>query len=136
MTGFFVAAVPLLLGGLFGGAAALLAFPVLRMVKTWGRTTGTIVDLEEFESGGETVRRLELRFRDGAGREWKTTSPIAWKTAEYRKGAELPILFDPENPSTVRVERFAEIWLMPAIVGASGAIAVLLGFGFAIALSR
>ena len=136
MTGFLVAAVPLVLGGLFAGAAGLLAFPVLRMIQTWGRTKGTIVDVEEFESGGETVRRLEVRYRDEAGREWKASSPIAWMTAEYKQGAELPILFDPGNPSSVRIEKFAEIWLMPALVGGAGAIAVLLGFGFAISLAR
>src|SRR5687767_804868 len=66
---------PLVLGALFAGAAAIVGAPVLRMHRSWSRTMATVVDVEQFVSGGEMVRRVELRFRGTADREWTATCP-------------------------------------------------------------
>lgn len=134
MMTFFVAAVPAVLGGLFAAAAAIVLMPSLRMRRHWAKATGTVVDFEEFESGGETVRRVEVRFRGPGDREWTASCPIAHRMSRFTVGAETRLLFDPNNPTNVRVDSFEELWLLPSLVGGVGAIAVILGVFLAVGL--
>lgn len=131
---FLIAAVPIVLGGLFAAAATIVLMPSLQMRRHWSKTTGTVVDLEEFESGGEKVRRVEVRFRGPGDRDWTASCPIAHRMSRFSVGAETPVLFDPRNPSNVRIDSFEELWLMPSLVGGVGAIAVILGGFLAVGL--
>lgn len=131
---FLIAAVPIVLGGLFAAAATIVLIPSLQKRKHWTKTTGTIVDLEEFESGGETIRRVEVRFRGPGDRDWTASCPISHRMSKFSVGTETQLLFDPRNPSNVRVDSFEELWLMPSLVGGVGAIAVILGSFLAVGL--
>nr|MBA3314122.1 DUF3592 domain-containing protein [Planctomycetaceae bacterium] len=125
----------LLLGGLFAAAAAIVASPVLRVHRTWSKAIATVVDVEQFKSGGETVRRVELRFRGAADRDWTATCPVFQSVSRFAKGSDIPILFDPRNPTSVRIHTFMELWLLPALVGSVGMLSVLVGLCLAISLS-
>jgi hypothetical protein len=136
MSWLLVPVVPVVLGGLFAAAAMILAYPAMQMRRTWVSTRGTVVDVEEFESGGTTVRRIEVRFTDMHGCERVRTSSLAWGLFKFEKGAEVPLFYDPENPAAVQVGTFPEVWLLPTLVGAAGTLAAGLGLCFAISLAR
>jgi hypothetical protein len=126
---------PLALGVLFGAAALIVGAPVLRIHRSWSKAIATVTDVEQFESGGETVRRVELRFRGSADRDWTATCPVVQSVSRYAQGSEVPILFDPRNPSNVRIETFMEFWMPPALVGSVGLLSVLVGLCLAVSLS-
>jgi hypothetical protein len=135
VTALLVWLTPLVLGGLFAAVATMVAAPALRVYRTWTKALATVVDVEQFESGGETVRRVELRFRGSADRDWTATCPVVQSVSSFEKGSEIPILFDPRNPASVRIETFMELWLMPALVGSVGLLSVLVGLCLAFSLS-
>jgi hypothetical protein len=126
---------PLVLGALFAGAAAIVGAPVLRIHRSWSKTVATVVDVEQFVSGGETVRRVELRFRGSADREWTATCPVVQSVGRFARGTEVPVLFDPRNPSNVRIQTFMEFWMPPALVGSVGLLSVLVGLCLAVSLA-
>jgi hypothetical protein len=126
---------PLALGVLFGAAALIVGAPVLRIHRSWSKAIATVTGVEQFESGGETVRRVELRFRGSADRDWTATCPVVQSVSRYAQGSEVPILFDPRNPSNVRIETFMEFWMPPALVGSVGLLSVLVGLCLAVSLS-
>ena len=124
MTELLVWSAPLILGGLFAGAAAIVTVPALQMRQRWSKTTGTVVDVGEFESGGESTDR-----------DWTASCPVLHNVAGYSKGSDVPILFDPQNPSSVRIDSFKELWLYPSLVCSVGTIAILVGLCLAISLA-
>jgi hypothetical protein len=64
--------------------------------------------------GGESVR-----FRGSTGS----------RVPDYQIGARVPVVYNRANPTEARVDTFAEIWLLPKVLGITGFVFLVLGIG-------
>ncbi|WP_306733966.1 DUF3592 domain-containing protein [Marimonas arenosa] len=97
-------------------------------------TTGTVVDIEidrsfDSETGSESVTyrpTFEYSAVDGVKRNAKTVA--ASSSYDYPIGARVQILYNPDDPQTVRVSGFWSVYLLPIVFVAVGVLLIGLGF--------
>ena len=99
----------------------------MRLERSWISTRGTVVEnmTVAFASGASYApvvdfRTLEgetVRFADGVG----SIPP------DYEVGAEVKVLYDPEDVHSARGASWKRLWLAPTILTCVGLVPILLG---------
>lgn len=121
-----------LLAGLAVQAGALLlARSSLRRLHAGGRTRGQVVaNEEEWVSSASGPGRMfhfpvvSFTTLNGEKRTFRST------TGEGRPkavGSEVPVLYDPENPSGATLGTFKALWLFPVALSLAGMPFLILG---------
>ncbi len=82
-----------------------------------------IISIQEDHSGEDVVYRATVRFETAAGDAIVTQLDHGSSSLEL--GDRLTVLYDPEDPSTIRTESSGLV--VPLVSGAFGAVFVLLG---------
>ena len=99
------------------------------------RTTGEVVAHEPFERQARTPRerfRLVVTFATARGTRVRFRSVPTYGRPPYAIGTQVPVLYDPENPFTARVDRRIET-IAPLLIW-GGAVLVVGALGLAVAL--
>jgi len=124
-TGFEAAAAPVFFGailGLIGLIFRTFGRRRVRMIQSWSRTTGVVVTGRHGRTTGMTERNPTFQWRDQYGTEHQHTSNV-YASLGPAPGQEVPVLFDPENPSRAVIDSGAQ----------SGRMFVALGTGMLVA---
>jgi Protein of unknown function (DUF3592) len=119
-----------LLPGLFLSAAWILSMESISIVSNYQRTTGEVVRVYDWEGynpwDGETTDYspvFRYAFRPGEMTEASTgQSSPNWN---YALGSRHEILFDPTAKNDVKQDNFEQLWAVPAIIGAMGAVLLI-----------
>ena len=91
---------------------------------------GTIVALVPFTDPEQTGTTYTPRFRftDTAGHSHVLMSTYRTSPPEFTVGEHVPVLFLPGNPSSARLDRFWDLWLVPVVCAALGAFFTVSGY--------
>jgi hypothetical protein len=119
--------IPLVIGVPFLLVGLSEAYKSLQLERSWVSTRGTVVDnyWEAFAHGGaayvpvvdfQTVDGKAVRFTDGIG----SIPP------DYPVGAEVTVLYDPEDVHNARVVSWKRLWLAPALITCVGLLPLLI----------
>ncbi|MBN1203430.1 MAG: DUF3592 domain-containing protein [Myxococcaceae bacterium] len=68
-----------------------------------------------------------LRYRTQKGATHEVTSSVGSNPPRYKEGDSVVILYEPANPTNVRIHTFSNVWLVPMILGGIGGIFILVG---------
>jgi hypothetical protein len=99
-----------------------------RFLRTAVETTGTIVDLVESRSSeGGTSYKAVVEFQTADGRSMKWTESMASNPPAGDIGEQIPIKYDPKNPSRARIAKRFRLWFVSALLGLLGLL--FLGIG-------
>jgi hypothetical protein len=95
-------------------------------LRTAQPTTGIIIELIERESDdGNTLFAPVYTFVDTTGRTNRVSSSSASYPPVGLVGDKIAVLFDPEDPSRVELDRFFDLWGFTAIVEGLGTFYML-----------
>jgi hypothetical protein len=93
------------------------------LIYSWGlthnslRTTGVVVSLtERSSSSGDTMFCPAFKFRDASNLEYIVQSSVGSSPPRFPKGASVPVLYRPNNPSDAQIEDKLTLWFVPAIL--------------------
>ncbi len=103
--------VPLILGGvatLLGVVFTGISVVRRRMTRGWTPTTGTVVDRRTGRTdGGIAAIYPTFRWEDQHGRVHQRTSMMRASLGP-RPGAEVPVRFDPDEPSRAMIDTYVQ----------------------------
>lgn len=113
----------------FFGIGAYEAWQARQEAQTFVAVTGTVVDnsyqttiQDGMESGAyypvvefSPMDGVPVRFTDGAG----SLPP------DYEVGAPVPVLYDPADPHTARLNSWKRVWFVPTLLMSIGALPFL-----------
>jgi hypothetical protein len=68
-----------------------------------------------------------LRYRTHAGATKEVVSSVGSNPPRYKEGDSVVVLYDPAKPEDMRIHSFANVWIMPLILGGVGGIFVVVG---------
>lgn len=124
--------IPVLIGGPFLCIGLSEVYETAQMVRTFVATRGTVVDnvWRAFAEGGAAYVPV-IEFRTGDGRVVRFTDGIGTVPAEYAVGAEVGMLYDPEDVQNARVNSWKRIWFGPTLITSIGLVPLLVGVGLA-----
>jgi hypothetical protein len=119
--------IPLVIGLPFLLIGLSEAFESLQLERRWVSTRGTVVDnyWEAFAQGGaayvpvvdfQTLDGQAVRFSDGIG----SIPP------DYQVGAEVQVLYDPDDVHHARVVSWKRLWFAPTLITCVGLLPLLI----------
>lgn len=93
---------------------------------------GEVVALEEeppTEPGESHTYRPVVSFQIGANQRVRFESMAHSNPPQYKIGASVRVLYNPDRPNEARIRSFTSLWLLPVILGGLGLIFTGLGVG-------
>ena len=129
--------IPLLVGCPFLCIGLSEVYKTAQMISASALARGTVIGntFRPFAEGGaayvpvvelQTHDEQVVRFTDGIG-----TYP-----AEYEVGAQVNVLYDPQNVQNARVSSWKRLWFAPTLITSVGALPILIGIGLAWIMRR
>ena len=110
----------------FGIGCLLLAAYLLWQGKVVGhdvaRAQGEVVGYFENREGDKTTYRPSIRFTTENGSIVTTTSQLAAESKRFDIGARVPVIYEREKPSDIRLALFFDNWLPPLIAALVGVV--------------
>lgn len=126
-----------------GLAFAALGFQQLAEARRFARgacrAPGVVVDMQARRAAFRSRRRWRwrpsedvlffpvVRFRPPGGKEVTFQSATGTNPPQFRAGRQVSVIYDPQNPSTARVESFLSSTAFPVFMAALGLIFAALG---------
>jgi len=107
-----------LMGLIFGTLGALR----VRRARSWSRTIGIVVTRRHGSTTGMGERYPTFKWRDQHGTDHEHTSNV-YSSLGPRPGTEVPVLFDPDNPSRAVIDSFVQSGRIFVVIG-TGMLAV------------
>lgn len=91
------------------------------------RARGRVVDHEEKrDSDGSTFASV-FTFADAAGEEHTVTSSWSSNPKAHRIGAPVEVIYLPEQPEKAQIYSLTTLYLLPAILSATGVVVAIWG---------
>jgi hypothetical protein len=129
--------IPLLAGIPFLLVGLSEAYKTLQLEHSYVSTRGTVVDnvWHAFADGGaayvpvvdfETRDGEVVRFQDGIG----SIPP------DYQVGAEVTVLYDPDDVQNARVTSWKRLWLAPTLITSVGLLPILVTVAVVLVVAR
>lgn len=107
-----------------GGVFLLLGYLRVRMTRGWTQATGVVVDRATgARSGGMPALYPTFQWQDQAGQVHQRTSSVRASLGPS-PGKQVPVLFDPEEPSRAIIDSYVQSGRIFFLIGA---IVVVLG---------
>ena len=108
-------------------AAAGFAIYSTILLTTGAKTAGTISELREKrdEDDGRTIFAPTFTFVDASGHTNVVASNLYSSSNRYRIGDQVPVVYRKSNPTSARIDRFAENWFAPTLLSAFGLAALV-----------
>ena len=106
-----------------------------QMVNTLVAARGTVVDnvWQAFAHGGAAYVPV-VEYQTRGGRVVRFTDGIGTYPAEYEVGAEVKVLYNPEDVQNARIYSWKRIWFAPTLITSIGMIPLLIGVVLALFL--
>lgn len=94
-------------------------------------THGTVVALEESRStsGNGTAYYPVIHYQTHEGSQHEVTATVGGNPPDFQVGDSVAVLYDPENPETMRLDASLHIWFPSILLGVFGVIFTLMGYG-------
>jgi hypothetical protein len=82
---------------------------------------GAIIALRETTTAGRTRKSSFpiFQFKAANGKSITVTSNIA--ESSWRLGGPVRVLYQPDRPENAHIDSFAQLWMLPVVVGVVGA---------------
>ncbi len=127
---WYAVLIPVLVGGPFLCIGLSEVYETAQMVSSFVATRGTVVDnvWHAFASGGASYVPV-IEFQTHDGQVTRFTDGIGTYPAEYEVGAEVDVLYDPEDVQQARVYSWKRIWFGPTLITSIGLLPLLIGGG-------
>jgi hypothetical protein len=122
---------------LIGTILAILSYAFIKdtiyLIRHGEKTTATITRIEEVDSsdGPSYYRVLSFTTIDGKNIEYTCHYESSLPTTSL--GGEVPIVYDPHNPSEVKVLTYLGAFTPPIVMGTIAAGLLFLGIGYFVA---
>jgi len=107
----FVAALSLV----FLVAGGWASFQNYRFAQVARATTGSVVFVEKDASGNNITYRPHIFYTDGSGETHVAPTAIASTGYNFAIGADVPVLYAPQNPEVVRFDSWFGRWGLGAM---------------------
>jgi hypothetical protein len=100
-----------------------------RFLATAQEARAEVAGIEERHGGNSQSRSYHpvLRYRTQEGATKEIVSSVGSNPPRYKKGDSVVILYDPAKPDDMRIHSFANVWLVPLILGGVGVIFIGVG---------
>lgn len=125
--------VPLILGGVAAGLGLVftaIAAIRTRMIRDWTRTTGVVVNRRTGRPDGAMASIYPtFQWQDANGRMHQRTSMMRASLGP-RPGAQVPVRFDPQEPSRAMIDSFVQSGRIMFAIGG-----VLLSLGLVVLIT-
>ena len=84
---------------------------------------GALIALRETTSAGRTSKSSFpiFQFKAANGTSYTVTSNIAERATSWRLGGPVRVLYQPDRPENAHIDSFAQLWMLPVVVGVVGA---------------
>lgn len=99
-----------------------------RFLATAQETRAEIVGME-MRSGTNSSRTYYpiLRYKTRTGATQEVVSSVGSNPPRYKEGESVPVLYDPAQPTNVRIHSLANVWILPMVLGGIGVIFIITG---------
>jgi hypothetical protein len=126
-----------LFGVIFIGFGLRQRSQISQLLANGAQTSGRYIGAETRRTAGaETYARYGVvEFVASDGKAYTVESTVSWAGGTPTSGSTVPVIYDPADPATARINTFAETQLVWTLLVAIG-ILVPLGFFTALALTR
>lgn len=121
----------ILVGSIFFIVGGFLLWGAYDFMQTAQRTTGVVLSVDRIvtrDSDGTSVTYSPtFRYADLSGALHESSPSLRSSAYNFPIGSEVEILFDPAQPTTIRVDGFFSTWGFPGAFAAFGALFIVIG---------
>ncbi|MEN9360359.1 MAG: hypothetical protein RL095_1894 [Verrucomicrobiota bacterium] len=110
--------------------AGFTAYQTSTFLKTAVRADGIVTEMAEVSGDSGVTYAPVYSFFDAKGIKHSGRSNHSSNPPGFQVGDKLPILYDPQDPSSSRPDAFGSLWFMSLVCGVIGLINLPLGLGF------
>ena len=123
-------------GGIFGSIGLLFAAIGLwfdaqsrDLMENGLRTAGTVVGFDRStDSDGDTTFMPQVTFTDRNGQNHWFASSVGSNPAEFERGDEVEVIYDPAQPDRAIIDSFTQRSLLPMVFSGLGLVFAAIGF--------
>jgi hypothetical protein len=120
----------LLFIGLATGGAAAMLYRSSQTALAGQRVAGRVVKLEQRRGGGgRRGGSVPVVQYDVAGQTHQIKGHVSTSPPAHRVGDTVRVVYPADSPQSGRIDSFVEMWLLPLVFGAIGAVLGLAGAG-------
>jgi len=121
-----------LVGGPFLVIGLSEVYKTAQMINAFASARGTVVDnvWQAFAEGSASYTPV-IEFQTVEGQTIRFTDGIGTYPPEYEAGAQVNVLYDPQDVHHARLNSWKRIWFGPTLITFIGALPLLVGFGLA-----
>ena len=127
---WFVILIPVLVGGPFLIIGLSEVYKTAQTINAFAATRGTVVDnvWQAFAEGGAAYTPV-IEFQTADGQTVRFTDGIGTYPPEYEAGAQVNVLYDPQDVHHARLNSWKRIWFGPTLITSIGVLPILVGIG-------
>ncbi|QIR40975.1 DUF3592 domain-containing protein [Tolypothrix sp. PCC 7910] len=120
------------IGGLFAVIGIIFAINTHSFVKTAESLQGTVID-SKLRSYKDSKGRSSsayfpiVKITPSSGQETIFESHTGSKPPAFKKGQQVEVLYPPQDPDSVMINSWFELWFLPTIFTGLGSIFVVVG---------
>ena len=115
-----------LFGLIFFSIGATIMYANYSFVQNSNKTVGRVVHVYIDRDSDGTTYKPTVRF-SVEGREYEAQSWLSSSGYDFRIGTEVPVLYDIDDPSRIRLDYFMEKWGFGAIFAVVGGLFTAIG---------
>jgi hypothetical protein len=97
-------------------------------------TRGTVVGFEQRadeDDANEIYFYPRFQFVTSTGAAWTVVAGAGTNRPGYRVGQSVEVLYDPTNAQDARIETFFQLWFLPMVLAAIGALCAIVAWATA-----
>ena len=126
-TSFQLGLVMIAIGLLPGGIGAFAFLRRLRFLRTAQTTSGVVNEMIlKHEVDGHSYQP-KITFPTQTGETVSLTSVLMSNPPRFRVGQQVPVVYDPSNPSRAYIRSFSSLWFVSLLFGGLGSLLFILG---------
>lgn len=134
--GPFVGILALLLGFALTGFGAKTLYDNWKLSSDGIVVTGNVVGYETYTDGDQQTRyKAVINFQVG-GTVYRHVDPSASLNPNYGIGEPINLLYEPDNPRNVTINRTVDLWINPLLPLGAGLFVILIGLGLSMGGKR
>lgn len=98
------------------------ALHTTHLLATGNTATGTVVEMRVRSNKNGTTYAPTFTFLDESGATQRIDSTLHSNPPDYKVGDQIPVLYRTDNPSSARINSFAENWFVSILTAALATI--------------
>ena len=109
------------------GIGAFAFFRTLRFLRTAQTTSGVVNEVIFMPVSDGHIYRPKITFTTQTGETVPLTSVLMSNPPRFRVGQQVPVVYDPSNPSRAYIRSFSYLWFVSLLFGGLGSLLFILG---------